>query len=37
VILPQNDRRVDEFYDMKETWSPRSWKRLEKLKVAAGI
>ena len=37
VILPKNDRHVDEFYDMKETWSPKSWERLEKLKVAAGV
>lgn len=37
VILPENDRRFDEFYDMQETWSPNSLKRLTTLKEAAGI
>ena len=37
VILPTEDRRTDEFYDMKEIWSPESMKRLEKLKKSAGV
>ena len=36
VILPENDRRFDEFYGIEETWSPKSLERLEKLKVVAG-
>ena len=37
VILPEQDQRVDEFYDIPETWSSKSLERLEKLKEAAGI
>ncbi len=37
VILPENDRRVDEFYNTQETWSADSLERLEKLKEVAGI
>lgn len=37
VILPKDDRRVDVFYDFKETWSPDSLVRLAKIKEAAGV
>jgi len=37
VILPENDRRADEFYNTQETWSADSLERLEKLKEVAGI
>jgi len=37
VILPDEDRRVDAFYDIKETWSSESYARREKLMKAAGI
>lgn len=36
VILPKEDARVDVFYDFKETWSPESLERLEKIKKCAG-
>jgi hypothetical protein len=37
VILPDDDRRVDEFYDIKETWSPENYARRKKLVDAAAI
>lgn len=37
VILPKEDRRVDVFYNFKETWSPESMKRLAKIEDIAGI
>ncbi|NQW14428.1 MAG: GFA family protein [Rhodobacter sp.] len=37
VILPKEDRRVDVFYDFKETWSPESMERLARIKESAGI
>lgn len=37
VILPEEDPRADVFYDVKETWSPESMKRLEKLEKSVGI
>ena len=37
VILPKNDRIVDESYVFNETWSNESMDRLGALKVAAGI
>ncbi len=36
VVLPKDDRRVEVFYVFKETWSPESMERLEKVKEAAG-
>lgn len=37
VILPKADRRVEVFYDFKETWSPESMDRLAKIEESAGI
>jgi hypothetical protein len=37
VILPQGDRSADLFYEFKETWSPESMARLEKIEESAGI
>jgi hypothetical protein len=37
IILPEEDRRVEVFYDVKETWSSESMKRLEKIEKTAGI
>ncbi len=37
IILPKEDRRVDEFYNFKETWSAESLARLVQLEVATGI
>jgi len=37
VVLPKQDRRVDVFYEFKETWSPESMERLAKIKASAGI
>jgi hypothetical protein len=37
VILPEKDRRVEVFYDFKETWLPASMERLAKIEVVAGI
>lgn len=37
VILPKEAQSADEFYNLKETWSPEGFARLEKVKEAAGI
>lgn len=37
VILPSADRRVREFYEFAETWSPASLERLAKIEASAGI
>lgn len=37
VLLPKEDRRVEVFYEFKETWSPESMKRLAKIEESAGI
>jgi hypothetical protein len=37
VILPEDDLRFEVFYDMSETWSTNSLKRLKALKEKAGI
>jgi len=37
VILPKEDRRVEAFYEFKETWSPGSMERLARIKESAGI
>jgi hypothetical protein len=37
IILPTDDLRADEFYDLGETWSSASKERLEALKITAGI
>ena len=37
MIIPENDQRVDEFYDVQETWSLKSLKRLTMLKETTGI
>lgn len=37
VILPKEDRRVEVFYEFKETWSPESMERLAKIEESAGI
>ena len=37
VILPKKDRRVEMFYEFKETWSLESAERLAKIKDSAGI
>ena len=37
VILPKEDRRFEEFYVFKETWSPESMGRLAKIEASAGI
>ena len=37
VILPSEDRKVEVFYDFKETWSPESMDRLAKIEESAGI
>ncbi len=37
VILPSEDRRVEVFYEFKETWSPESMERLAKIEKSAGI
>jgi hypothetical protein len=37
VILPENDPRVERFYEFSKTWSPASLKRLSKIEESAGI
>jgi hypothetical protein len=37
VVLPEKDRRVREFYEFGQTWSPSSLERLEKIEEATGI
>lgn len=37
VILPEGDRRVDVFYNFRETWSPNSLDRLKTVEEKAGI
>ncbi len=37
VILPTKDRRVEIFYNFKETWSAKSMERLAKIEKSAGI
>ena len=37
MIIPEKDQRVDEFYDVQETWSLKSLKRLTMLKETTGI
>jgi len=37
VLLPKEDRRVEVFYEFKETWSPESMERLAKVEDSAGI
>ena len=37
VILPKEDRWVDEFYRFKDIFSPQSMERLAKIESAAGI
>jgi len=37
MILPEADRRVEEFYDVQATWSPQSLKRLATLMKKAGV
>lgn len=37
VILPKEDRRIEVFYEFKETWSPESMERLAKIEESAGI
>lgn len=37
VILPKHDRCVDEFYKIKETWSPESYARRKELAAKAGV
>ena len=37
VILPENAPRVQSFYQLAETWSAASLKRLKKIEKSAGI
>lgn len=37
VLLPEEDRRVEKFYNFSETWSPESLKRLAKIEKFTGI
>lgn len=37
VILPDEDRRVDEFYQFKDTWSSESLNRLSLIEKSAGF
>ena len=37
VVLPKGDRRVNEFYEFAETWSPASLERLAEIEASAGI
>ena len=37
VVLPKGDRRVNEFYEFSETWSPASLERLAEIEAFAGI
>lgn len=37
VIVPENDRQVEEYYQYKETWSPDSLERLAQIEKSTGI
>ncbi|MEF2549524.1 GFA family protein [Aurantimonas sp. E1-2-R+4] len=37
VVMPKEDRTADEFYELKDTWSPESMDRLATLKKSIGI
>ncbi len=37
VVIPKEDRMADEFYELKDTWSPESMDRLATLKKSIGI
>jgi len=37
VILPENDPRVERFYEFSKTWSPASLKRLSNIEESTGI
>ncbi len=37
VLLPKADRRVEVFYEFKETWSTESMERLARIEESAGI
>lgn len=37
LILPEDDPKVDEFYDINSTWPEESLVRLDKLKELAGV
>ena len=37
VVLPMGDRRVIEFYEFAETWTPESLERLAEIEASAGI